>query len=493
MVADTDGRSPIADSVADCPRTRFWIWAVRLRTVLIIMRARFFNSFRRRPLKGGFRITATVMVGVLIFVLLLEVALRIIPALIPERLLAEFRPELRSEIAQRRGLPTLEETVLIHRDDFGPELRIPKPFTKRNWTGREPGIVVSTQVDGMGFCNSEGHSYGEPIINLISLGDSFIWCTAIDPNDTWTGKLESLTGYSTYNLAAPDTGLSEHVQILKQFGIQKSPKFVIMSVFEGNDLKDAVTYESFVRESNDLGAVGSPPGASSNRPTSLPYDPCRIFQDPRQSIIGRYSYAFNILLVLAQDICDAATKKVTPASVFPDKADNSKIGFGYRIVYPELSIEFDPSSIGSDDSTYAERLRSQNVGLEIFNQPLTDFVELSEQHDFVPVVAYTPAAYTAYASNVVFDNPTLGDLMPWFSQQQRAYFKERGSVLDYVFIDLTPVLQNAAKSAVKKTDLLYFRSNRHLNQRGHTLVADFISETLGTIVGSPNTKTIQQP
>ena len=137
-----------------------------------------------RNLKKYFNVSAKVAVGAFAFALLLEIGLRIVPALIPERLLAEFHLEVRSEIAQRRGLPTLAETVLIHRDDTGPELRIPKPFTKRNWPNREPGTVDSTQVDELGFCNPEGHAYGEPAIDLISLGDSIIWCTAIDPKDT---------------------------------------------------------------------------------------------------------------------------------------------------------------------------------------------------------------------------------------------------------------------------------------------------------------------
>jgi hypothetical protein len=150
-------------------------------------------------------------------------------------------------------------------------------------------------------------------------------------------------------------------------------------------------------------------------------------------------------------------------------------------VYPDLSIEFDPMDGGSDDSIFAEKLRSHDVKLDVFDGPLKRFVELSQQHNFVPVIVYTPATYTAYAANVAFNDSDLGDLMPWFSRQQRDYFKDQSSELGYVYLDLTPFLQSASETLEGPQDLLYFRSNRHLTQRGHAIAANAISEALRSI------------
>ena len=433
------------------------------------------------------------MIAALIFIFFVEIGFRIAPSLIPEDLLVKFHPDLRAEIGGRLGLPTLAETVIIDRDDNGPELRIPKPFTKRNWPDREPGIIDSTQMDQMGFCNPVESSYDEPSIELISLGDSFIWCTAIDPRDTWTSKLSSLSGYSTYNLAAPGTGVHEYVQIFKRFGIEKSPRFVIINIYEGTDLRDASIYEAYVANGENGGNARDDSDGEPNRPTSLPYDPCLVFHAPAQSFIGRYSYAADVLLVLAQNTCNEVSKSVTPGSFFPDEYEFQGSELGYRLVYPDLTVEFNLKNVGAEELLYANQLRSQEVDLEILNEPLKAFVDLSREHGFVPIVTYTPSAYTAYADNVVFDDLALSDIMPWFSRQQRDYFKNQGESLGYVFLDLTPFLQRAAQSTGGIQDLLYFRSNVHLTQGGHAIVAETINTALGLINSGQNLKQINKP
>lgn len=440
---------------------------------------RLFSRIGRTGVKKTAGLAASLLAAALIFLFLMEVGLRIAPSLVPDRLLADFHQVPRAEIAGRRGLPTLSQTVLIGRDDNGPELRVPKPFTKRNWPDIEPGTVDSTQVDDMGFCNPPENSYGRPEIEVISLGDSFIWCTAIDPKDTWTGRLASLGGYSAYNLAAIGIGLHEHLQILKRFGIEKSPRFVIMNVYEGNDLQDAATYLSHIA---GPAKNGDGPGAPSTRPTTLPFDPCLVFHGPRQGLIGHYSYASNMLLVLAQNSCDGASRALTPDSVFPARPEDTETDFRYRVEYPELTVDYNVKNVGSGEVLYAHRLRSQEVDLEIFSGPLTSFVELSREHGFVPIVTYTPSAYTTYSENVVFDDGALTSLMPWFSGRQREYFQGQAETIGYEFLDLTPFLRSAAVPTQKIEDLLYFRSNMHLTQRGHEVVAETISRALELLV-----------
>ena len=37
-------------------------------------------------------------------------------------------------------------------------------------------------------------------------------------------------------------GPYEYVQVLKQFGLQRRPRIVIMNIYEGNDLRDTLRY-----------------------------------------------------------------------------------------------------------------------------------------------------------------------------------------------------------------------------------------------------------
>ena len=127
-------------------------------------------------------IFASLILATILFVALLELSLRLVPVVIPEAVLMGFNEAARADIAERRNLPSISDTILVSRDDGGPELRIPKPFNIRNWPDSKFGSAESTQVDSIGFCNPISNNYDDHI-DLLTLGDSFIWCTGIDPKD----------------------------------------------------------------------------------------------------------------------------------------------------------------------------------------------------------------------------------------------------------------------------------------------------------------------
>lgn len=185
-----------------------------------------------------------VLASTFLAVLLLEALLRLAPGIVPPGFLFHFEPGLRSRMAAGR-LPILNDTFLFDRDDGGPPLRLWKPFVKVPYRDFDrTGDRANSQTDEIGFCNPPG-SYQQPTIDVVTLGDSFTWCNAIDPLDSWPLQLSELTGYATYNLGRGGVGLYEHLQILKRFGIAKKPRFVILNFYEGNDLRDAYRYHSY--------------------------------------------------------------------------------------------------------------------------------------------------------------------------------------------------------------------------------------------------------
>ena len=182
------------------------------------------------------------LVSVSIFWVCSEAALRALPSAIPPAVLARFAPELRQELARER-FSTLDQTVLLERDDGGPPLRLWKPFTEKRYDFGDSGMLPAVRTDEMGFCNPPGSYRAHATIDLIAIGDSFTWCHAVRPEDTWSSRLGELSGLSAYNLGRGGIGLHEEVQILKQLGLSRSPKVVVMNVYEGNDIRDALRYQ----------------------------------------------------------------------------------------------------------------------------------------------------------------------------------------------------------------------------------------------------------
>lgn len=432
------------------------------------------------------------LISVLFTLLLLEIGLRLFSELIPLDLLIHFDERPRAEIARKRGLPTKKwDTVLLERDDGGPDLRIFNPFTRVTWPIEENGTVSTVVMDEMGFCNPPENGYQLPTIDLITLGDSFTACHAVQPEETWTSQLSSLTGLSAYNLGKGGTGAHEYLQIFKKFGLQKSPQVVIMNVYAGNDFRDAADYYNYLlgqshKEKNGPATTTPPTDSGSYLKSSYDF--------LTEELLARHSYTFNLAFAAARywedsgfSIARAATDADRPAETdhppedSDDRSGSREINFKYQLVFPEdTTILFNPDNTDTDEVKYARRLFNEEIDPGVFwaiTEALGMFVELSRQHNFVPIVTYLPSAHTTYAANVVFEDPTLNKLMPWYSHEQRKYLKAKGEQLGYVFIDLTPSLQTAAQ-ANGPQQLLYYRYDLHLTPAGHAIVAEALSQTL---------------
>jgi len=171
----------------------------------------------------------TLLIAAITFCLI-EAGLRLFPGIIPPGLLYYFEPELRQEAAQGRFL-TKTQTVLLERDDGGPPLPLVKPHTE--------GSV-------------------------------------------------RYTGMSAYNLGRGGIGLHEYIQILKKFGLQKTPRVVTLVVYEGNDLRDAQRYHVYR-------------GKKSS--------PHRSIVKIKHSLLLRYSYTANLIYAAKRKLSLKRQKK----------------------------------------------------------------------------------------------------------------------------------------------------------------------------------------
>ena len=392
---------------------------------------------------------------------LIEVGLRLFPPVIPLDLLLLFNEQPRTQIATSQGLPTKNlNTIALERDDGGPELRIYKPFTKLTWTIKETGDIYRATMDENGFCNPP-QSYNLPKIDLITLGDSFTACHAVPMEQTWTSQLAALTRLPTYNLGRIGIGIHEYLQIFKAFGVQKKPKIVLMNIYQGNDIRDAIYFYEYRLKSS-----------TTEAPTETTVD--WLDSDVvTNNWLARHSYSYNLLLSY---VIYGRDNFFQPVGSRPES-----VNFKYSLIFPDgVSVPFNPENVDKDEVRTAKKLARMEIAPAVFEsieRALSEFVGLSKQYNFTPIIVYTPSAYTAYADDVVFADPNLKGLLLSFSHEQRQFLVAQSKKLGFPFIDLTPALQIAAQSN-GSDNLLYYQRDLHLTPLGHTVVARVIYENL---------------
>jgi lysophospholipase L1-like esterase len=390
------------------------------------------------------------LLSVTLFAVTLEVALRVAPVLVPTHALRRFEPGLRGRIAKGR-FSTNDETVILERDDGGPEMRIYKPFTTIPYRIDDPGSAKFVSTDEIGFCNPPGSYDATATTELISIGDSFTWCHAIDSEKAWARRVGALTGLTAYNLGKGGQGPYEYLQILKRFGLKRSPRAVILNVFGGNDLRDALEFQRF-----------------RAHPESVEPDPATAGW--RATWPARSSYSFNL-------VCAGVEYLGERGALAREK---EAIDFRYRVGTDERSVLFNRDQMDRDEVLCSRRLRAGEVDLSVFDEALRTFVLLGREHGFAPIVAYTPTAHAAHRGRIIFNDPSLADDLDWSSQEQRRYFAAKSAELGYHYVDLTPHLK-AAMTDFEPEHLLYYPTTLHYSPSGHEVVARALADLLARI------------
>jgi hypothetical protein len=296
---------------------------------------------------------------------------------------------------------------------------------------------------------------------VVAVGDSFTFCTTVKPEDTWAAELGRRFGVHVEDLGVPRLGVFEYLEVLKQVGLPKSPSVVVMNVYEGNDLRDAVLYW----EAHENG--GAPPGR-------VPGALRAMAALARESRVASRSYAISFL---AGALLSLSRPDETSTLARHEGRRPHDVNFRYRLQFGPTSIRFNPENADRNEVVYADLLARGRVDLDVFAPALETFAALARSHHFAPILAYTPSAYTAYQSFVHFDDPSLPELMRRYSRVQRKYFARRAAELGLRFVDLTNPLHQAAR-ATRDRELLYFPTNLHLTAAGHRVIARALAKVL---------------
>lgn len=400
--------------------------------------------------------------------ILLEIVLRLAPVLVSIPLLVRFHPELRLEVAERRNLPNFANRRDII-DTKGNVFRIYRPnVTVSDVTG---GLVSSVTMDGEGFCNPAGDSYDKESIDVITVGDSINWCTTIEPKDTWTHLLGQKRNVSIYNLSTPGIGPYESLDLVEQFAIKKSPRVVVLALYEGNDLRDANGYASTPARTGK--------NVTTTPPCGLPDFLCSIYRGVKESPVGKKSYGVNLFVASGKYIRDWAKTHLagTPEEI------SSFTDFGFIVETPTgRHILFNRESHDLDEPRNAERAQGGSAPFDNYLGALDRFAELGTKHHFTPVLLYVPSAHNAYQPYRTFRDESLEPVLEWFSENQRAFLEQESDKRKITFLDLTTYLQEKSNAHRGIDTLLYFQENLHLTPVGHETVAAFLDSSLHTLL-----------
>jgi lysophospholipase L1-like esterase len=90
-----------------------------------------------------------------------------------------------------------------------------------------------------------------------------------------------------------------------------------------------------------------------------------------------------------------------------------------------------------------------------------------------------------------FDDPSIAEIMRAYSDTLRDYFALQAETLGYRFLDLTPALEEAARTLPSERPL-YFRSNVHLTPAGHAVVARELAALLSGVGDSAQRGKVRQ-
>jgi lysophospholipase L1-like esterase len=364
-----------------------------------------------------------------------ELVLRAAPGLISREVLLEFERPLRARVAERLGLPLKQTRRCLapsERGDGGPELCLVAPgdevHQQADPVDRALGARERLPHDARGFCNPPAAA-ARPRADVVALGDSFTWCTAVAAERTWPAALEASTGLAVYDLGVPGVGLHEYVEVLARFGLALAPRVVVVGVYGGNDLRDARRFAE--HRARDGREDAREPG----------------------SLLLRHSYAANFAAGAVE--------------VLAQRLRRPEIDFAYDVEQGGRPVAMNRGGGDLDEVRIARALAAGEVSPALWDAPLARLAGLAGEHGFRVVVAYLPSAHAAWAPDVRFADPEVGAQVQALDAAQRRALPELAARHGMAYVDCTPALHAAASGA----ELPYFPGNLHPTAAGHAAIA----------------------
>ena len=395
--------------------------------------------------------TITVAATVMVMLLLAEGLLRLAPSLIGIAALERFEPALRVEIVTRLGLATRADRNIIpseQRSDKGPDLKLHWPNRRYVRPVDDADLAVggadSFETDALGFCNPLEILPRKPI-HALTIGGSIPNCAATTAADNYTVRLGELLQINSYNLAVPGTGPYDYLETLRRFGGNLSPKIVVMTIAEADDLRDIERFHKFKTKK-----------AKKPKPARESGSKFGIFST---------SYALAFL---------KAGIELTVKTI----REGMGLNFRYSVLVQNKRTALNIHNGDVYELQLAHRVSEGKVSPALYEDSVLQFAALAEKMGFIPLVVLVPAVYTVYADTIEYEDKKIAPVMRAYSDMQRKWLADNSDRLGVKFFDSTAKMRELSKAR----PLLFFPSNVHLTAEGHKALAEAVAPAVENLL-----------
>jgi hypothetical protein len=391
----------------------------------------------KKIIKLALQYGALVLFGVVMALGLVELLLRANPHLVPI--------EVRVSPPVRRLDALAEQTYQVKLSDgdlfYWIAGRIAPLTPEQNRVVAE----VNFSTDGQGFRNAlpEKDRY-----SVVALGDSFT--VAANVASPWPQRVTDCTGLDVLNLGGAGLGPQEELEVLREYGLEKRPEWVVMAYFEGNDLYDAAAYDQanpFIVAR--LGRYMVTQGLEAWRERGeepVPTAPANYFYPITVTIngvdleIAFFSGYMAWLGAREELIRPSENYRLAQEAILEAKALSEAAEARLLLVY-----------IPTKEHVYLPYLDDRDMLTGIFS----DVPTLALDED--GFIQFTNQTATVEVTNQYRDDQAK--LLADFAAEQ-----------DIAFLDLTATFQAEAADGIE----LYYPFDTHWNQQGHDLAAQTI-------------------
>jgi hypothetical protein len=306
---------------------------------------------------------------------------------------------------------------------------------------------------------------------VVVSGDSFT--VGLEVKTPWTELLSQATGQPVLNLASVGYGPQAMAAAVRLYGLDKRPETIIITYFEGNDLRDALIYDDVWQQNMSFDQYQASEAPWNRQLVTL-------------TALRLTAVNFARLLGLGSEPEQASPNTTT--AVYPAQAtiDGQEMALAFLDGYVAmLTAQRDDIERSRNwEVVTAALLESQQMAQENEARFILLYIP-SKPHVYLPLMpAETANAITTTAGQVKLENgriiaDTTAVGLPY--EQFMAHIDNQALALgDFAqshnieFLNLTPAFQAEAAQG----QVLYLSLSTHWNPSGHQLAAQTVADYL---------------
>ena len=300
-----------------------------------------------------------------------------------------------------------------------------------------------------GFCNKEININKT---HIISVGDSFTFCTQLKPKDAWPKNISStLSKSQMINYGLPGVGPFHYNDILKET-VNNNTKLITYGFYEGNDFRDMISYAKVYKK--PIKNTSNKLIKDSNFKNFLLYD-----------TIGRL-YLPNILYGFI-----TSPKTFIPFYNSPKDIDN----FNFEVNIQGNKIDFNLGNSDIDEIHHGILLKKDKNRELYFNLLEKSFLEakiFTDQKKISIIFIFLPSAHNVLNISSFKVNNNF--------QILKSYHKLSIDIFEEICSKHRLHCINPVKEMImhnnSSNEITHFPNNLHLTKIGNSIVSESIKQ-----------------